>query len=72
MCQYCKEELGEIVHHVEWLTPENINDPKIALDFANLAFVCNTCHNRIKNPKNNKKRYHFDADGQMITPPLQK
>lgn len=35
---------GKIVHHKIHLTPENIKDPNIALDFANLELLCEECH----------------------------
>lgn len=69
MCQFCQKELGKIVHHIEWLTPENIGNPDVTLNFDNLAFACDACHNRIKDPAKAKKRYRFDADGRMIVPP---
>ncbi len=35
---------AEIVHHKTELTPENISDERIALDFGNLEAVCRKCH----------------------------
>lgn len=35
---------GEIVHHKEYLTPENINDPDIAYGDDNLELLCRECH----------------------------
>ena len=35
---------GEIVHHKEHLTPENIDDPEIALGEDNLELLCRDCH----------------------------
>lgn len=35
---------GEIVHHKEHLTPENISDLEIALGEDNLELVCRNCH----------------------------
>ena len=35
---------GEIVHHKEHLTPENINTPEIALGENNLELLCRDCH----------------------------
>lgn len=48
LCEDCLE-LGrltpaEIVHHVQEITPENINDPSITLNQANLRAVCRECH----------------------------
>ena len=46
MCEHCKEELGYIVDHIEELTPENINDPYIALSHDNFQYLCTPCHNK--------------------------
>ena len=35
---------GAIVHHKEYITPENLNDPTIALSFDNLELLCEKCH----------------------------
>ena len=35
---------GEEVHHKIRLTPENINDPAIALNWDNLELLCKNCH----------------------------
>lgn len=44
LCQRCKEHPAEIVHHIIWLTPKNINDPNITLGEDNLTPVCRECH----------------------------
>ena len=43
LCVRCGE-LGEIVHHKEHLTPENISNPEIALSEDNLELLCRECH----------------------------
>jgi len=69
-CQRCKEELGYIVHHKEWITPENINDISIILNHSNLEYVCLNCHNRIEDGEK-ELGYYIGADGQIYgTPPL--
>jgi predicted kinase len=35
-----------IVHHTIELTPENINNPEVALNFDNLRGLCLDCHNK--------------------------
>jgi len=65
LCQRCGEELGYIVHHKEWLTPENVNDPDIALNHDNLEYVCLLCHNKI-DQESEDARYRFGPDGQVI------
>ncbi len=66
MCQHCGDRHGEIVHHVIWLTPENINNPDIALNHNNLEYVCWKCHENIKDPKKLNRRYTFGADGKLM------
>ena len=65
MCQTCGERRGYIVHHRTWLTPENINNPDIALNHDNLKYDCLICHN--KEPSNEDElRCTFDKNGQPI------
>lgn len=56
---------GEIVHHVINLTPENINDPNVALNFDNLRLVCRRCH--AEEHKHRERRYVIDELGNVIT-----
>lgn len=44
MCEVCRERLGYIVHHKIILTPENIRDPAVALNWAHLSYECKPCH----------------------------
>lgn len=48
ICEDCWERgiltPGAEVHHIEPLTPDNINDPAIALSWDNLRFLCKDCH----------------------------
>ena len=46
LCEKCQRP-GYILHHKKELTPENINDPEIALGFDNLQYLCLDCHNRV-------------------------
>ena len=43
LCQRCGKP-GEIVHHKIYLTPQNINDPSVALNVDNLETLCRDCH----------------------------
>lgn len=49
LCERClkKGKLvpGYIVHHKVKLTPSNINNPNITLNFDNLELLCLDCHN---------------------------
>ena len=35
---------GKIVHHKIQLSPANINDPTVSLNFDNLELLCRDCH----------------------------
>lgn len=37
---------GVIVHHLEELTPFNIDNPEISMGFNNLELLCRECHLR--------------------------
>ena len=54
---------GEIVHHKVWLTPDNINNPKISLSWDNLQLVCRNCHAEIHEAV--PKRYQVDEFGRV-------
>lgn len=70
LCEDCLEKgiyrAGEIVHHKVHLTPENINDPNITLNFKNLRLVCRDCHAK-EHGKKRKWRYSIDELGKVIT-----
>ena len=68
MCQICGEINCDTVHHIKELTPININDANITLNPDNLITVCNQCHDEIhsRNYRQDKARYTFDADGNII------
>jgi len=48
LCERCwKNGLiipGDEVHHKIRLTPENVTDPAVALNWDNLELLCKTCH----------------------------
>lgn len=50
LCERCLEKNkltpGYIVHHKEPLTPMNINDPAVSLNWELLEYVCQDCHNK--------------------------
>ena len=69
MCESCHQRPGYIVHHKIELSPENINNPDIALNFANFKYDCHVCHNKEKKEPDIVEglvRYEFDAAGQPI------
>lgn len=61
----CHDAPGFIVHHTEWLTPENINDPNISLNHDLLKFDCLICHNK-EGKEQEEERYAFDDNGMLI------
>lgn len=70
ICERCGAA-GDIVHHKIYLTPRNIHDPNIALNFANLELLCQECHNKEHFERVNK-RYSFDKNGKVLPPPPKK
>ena len=56
---------GEIVHHVTEITPENIDDPEITMNFNNLRMVCRDCHAKHHGAKQGQ-RYTILSDGTVI------
>lgn len=46
LCEVCHRNLGYIVHHEILLTPENINDPDVALNWEFLSYECKDCHDQ--------------------------
>lgn len=60
---------GYIVHHKCYLTPENINDPDVTLNFENLEYLCVEHHNQEHFKEKFDKRYTISADGKVITTP---
>ena len=68
LCESCLQKgqykAGEIVHHKIHLTPDNINDPSISLNWENLILLCRSCHGE----QHDKiiRRYKFDELGRVI------
>ena len=86
LCERCLEQglfvPGEIVHHKIHLTPANINDERVTLDWNNLELLCRECHhfmhkdeyNRHKRKVGIKGRYYIDNNGKVVidSPPSTK
>lgn len=68
LCERCKAKgiirTGDTVHHKIHLSPENINDPSVTLNWDNLECVCRDCHAELH--RSNQKRYKFRPDGSLI------
>jgi hypothetical protein len=66
LCERCGG-VGKIVHHVDYLTPDNINDPSVTLNFDNLELLCQDCHNREHHGANAVgDGLAFDEDGNLV------
>ena len=68
LCEICLArgiyKPGEIVHHKVHITPENINDPTVTLDWRNLQLVCRDCHAEIHGDKR-PTRWKVDEAGRV-------
>lgn len=68
LCERCLAEgianAGVIVHHIINITPDNINDPEVVLNFDNLELLCRRHHAEAHGPV---RRYTVDGLGR-ITP----
>ena len=72
LCERCKAQgritPAKIVHHKIYLTPSNINDPRITLDYRNLEALCKQCHEEEHNfcGRKQQRRYSVDDAGNII------
>lgn len=68
LCERCAAagqiKAGEIVHHKIHITPENINNPEITLNWDNLELVCRDCHAALHSGR--VLRYQVDDLGRVI------
>ena len=69
LCEQCGGP-GLIVHHRVRLTPANIGNPAVTLDWANLQLLCIECHNRAHGGNSVSDGLSFDASGNLIRRPL--
>ena len=69
LCECCLSKgiltPGEIVHHINPITPENINNPNVTLNFDNLRVVCRKCHADEHGQR--VRRYKVLDDGTVVT-----
>ena len=65
LCERCRQAglitPAEEVHHKIKLTPENIGDPAIALNWDNLELLCKNCHLE----EHSKVRWRADELGHV-------
>lgn len=72
LCEKClakgRYTPGFIVHHKKELTPDNINDPYITLNWDNLEYDCLECHNKEHMSKDDYTQddLMFNEYGQLI------
>ena len=68
LCERCaaagRIRAGVIVHHKQHITPENINDPEVTLNWDNLELVCRDCHAELHTGR--AVRYKVDDMGRVI------
>lgn len=68
-CRDCGGRATE-VHHIIELTPNNIDEPTIALGLNNLMSLCGPCHAARTAGTGDvgdvSEGYIFDADGQVV------
>lgn len=71
ICERCENEngLGNIVHHKTYITPDNIDDVNITLNWDNLECLCQVCHNREHHREDEAitaSGLTFDACGRLV------
>lgn len=70
LCEDCRERgkaiPGYIVHHKIELTPNNIHDINITLNWDNLRYLCLDCHNRVNNPDVTREDVMFNEYGELV------
>ena len=66
LCERC-DRAGTIVHHKEYITVNNINDPQITLNHDNLELLCHDCHNKEHFSKSaTRDDVMFNESGELI------
>lgn len=69
LCEDCYKQgritPAEEVHHIKWITPQNINDPNVTLNWKNLVALCRECHKARHGAR--QTRYTIDEYGR-VTP----
>lgn len=69
LCEDCAKKgkitAAEEVHHIKFITPQNINDPNITLNWKNLVALCRECHKKRHGAR--QRRYEVDEWGRVTT-----
>lgn len=67
LCERCLERgiytPGAEVHHKIKLTPRNVSNPDVALNWANLELLCKDCH--MEEHRVNRHRWRVDKEGTL-------
>lgn len=77
LCERCKAQgiisPAEEVHHKIRLTPANINNPMITLNWDNLEALCSECHRaetwKRRRERRGERRWTVDAEGNVQCSP---
>ena len=48
------------------LTPENIDNPEITLNYNNLELLCRQCHAEVHDKRKKCRRFTIGPDGEII------
>ncbi len=66
ICERCGA-VAKIVHHRTYINPNNVTDPNILYDWANLEALCQTCHNQEHHSCGNTRQgLKFDSAGNLV------
>lgn len=65
LCEKCGR-VGQEVHHINHLTPFNLNDIDITINPDNLMLLCKGCHNEIHGRNKVREGLEFDENGNLI------
>lgn len=68
ICERCGG-VAIIVHHKTYISPTNIHDPNITLNWDNLEALCRTCHQNehfLENKGVTAQGLKFDSNGNLV------
>lgn len=67
LCERCGGP-AKVAHHKTYLTPDNIDDPKVTLSWSNLEALCEDCHNKEHHTTVTATRpgFAFDEEGNLV------
>ena len=65
LCEICAQkgliEPATQVHHKTHISPDNVDNPAVTLNYANLMALCDACHSEI----HHERRWRCDAAGKV-------